>query len=366
MKKVLLVVLACMMVMALAACNNAETGSGESASASEPSESASQAPAESATEAPSESASESVEAPAEGGKKVAGVVFFEDQFMKMLQSGFKDAAEAAGYEFYPGNTNNDAAKEVEMLNTYVTQGYAGVAIAPTAGEASMEPISKAAEGGLVVGVANANYDDLDWMTGCFTSDDYQLGKLTGEACAEFVKENLDGVANVGILQFRPANAEMSANRTNGFLEALEAGGVEVNVLADEDAWEQDKAITTATDMMTANPDINILWGANEGGTIGAAMAVKNAGRAGQVYAFGTDASEQTVALLQNEDDVLQALTGQDPYEIGLQTMQSVIDTIEGKDNADAGKKVIVPGFLLSRDNPDELEAFLDDLKTKAG
>ena len=34
-------------------------------------------------------------------------------------------------------------------------------------------------------------------------------------------------------------------------------------------------------MLTANPDINLLWGANEGGTIGATMAVKNAGLAGK-------------------------------------------------------------------------------------
>ena len=98
------------------------------------------------------------------GKKVAGVVFFEDQFMKLLQSGYKDAAEAAGYEFYPGNTNNDAAKEVEMLNTYVTQGYAGVAIAPTSGTSSIEPLTKAADSGLVVGVANSSLDNNDWMS----------------------------------------------------------------------------------------------------------------------------------------------------------------------------------------------------------
>ena len=190
--------------------------------------------------------------------------------------------------------------------------------------------------------------------------------MTGKACTAFVKEKLNGKANVGILQFRPANAEMSANRTNGFLDALKEGGVEVNVLADEDAWEQDKAITIAGDMMSANPDINILWGANEGGTVGATMAIKNAGLAGKVYAFGTDASEQTAALLKDQDDILQALTGQDPYEIGKQTMQSVIDTIEGKDNPNAGKKVIVPGFLLARSAPEEIDTFLNDLKTKAG
>ena len=57
--------------------------------------------------------------------KVAGVVFQEDQFMKLLQLGYKDTAIKAGYDFYPGNTNGDAAKEAEFLNTYVTQKYKG-------------------------------------------------------------------------------------------------------------------------------------------------------------------------------------------------------------------------------------------------
>ena len=61
----------------------------------------------------------------EGKPKVAGVVFQEDQFMKLLQLGYRDTALAAGFDFYPGNTNGDAAKESELLNTYVTQGYKG-------------------------------------------------------------------------------------------------------------------------------------------------------------------------------------------------------------------------------------------------
>lgn len=348
MKRVVTLLLACLMVLSLVACGNSAAPAAEKPAEGAP-----------AADAPAAEA-------AAASKKVAGVVFFEDQFMKMLQSGFKDAAEAAGYEFYPGNTNNDVGKEIEMLNTYVTQGYAGVAIAPTAGEASIENISKAANSGLVVGVANANYDNMDWMTGCFSSDDYQLGKMTGEEAAKFINANLDGKANVAILEFRPANAEMSANRKNGFLEALEAGGVTVNVVSDEDAWEQDKAITIATDVMTAHPEINVFWAANEGGTIGAAMAIANTGKAGQIYAFGTDASEQTIALLQSEDNVLQALTGQDAYQIGVQTMNSVIATIEGKDNPAAGKFNIVPGSLLTRERPDELVAYLENLKAITG
>lgn len=201
------------------------------------------------------------------------------------------------------------------------------------------------------------------MIACYTSDNYQLGQFSGEACREYIENNLDGKAKIGILQYKSLLPEQSAQRSQGFIDALE--GMEgVEIVADQDAWMQDKAITVAGDMLTSNPDIDILWGANEGGTVGAAMAIKNAGLAGKVVAFGTDASEQTIALLQADDNILQAVTGQDPYQIGLKTMQAVIDSIEGKEVADKGETVIVPGVLLTRTNPDEVEAFKTDLQAK--
>lgn len=307
MKKVLLVALSVLMVFALFGCSQPQTAEESPAATQNDTQESANAGDEASTAAGA-------------GKKVAGVVFQEDQFMKLLQLGYQEAAEAAGYEFYPGNTNSDAAKEVELLNTYITQGYAGLAISPISEEASLEPLSNAADQGLQIALSNSNLGSQDWMIACYTSDNYQLGQFSGEACREYIENNLDGKAKIGILQYKSLLPEQSAQRSQGFIDALE--GMEgVEIVADQDAWMQDKAITVAGDMLTSNPDIDILWGANEGGTVGAAMAIKNAGLAGKVVAFGTDASEQTIALLQADDNILQAVTGQDPYQIGLKTMQ---------------------------------------------
>lgn len=351
MKKYLIMLLVLVMLASLAACGAPAPEESPSAAVTEENNDVP------ATEAPS------AEAPAEGqAKKVAGVVFQEDQFMKLLQLGYKVAAEEAGYEFYPGNTNSDAAREVEYLNTYVTQGYAGVAISPISEEASLEALRNAASSGLKIALSNSNLGSEDWMIACYTSDNYQLGNLTGQACAEYIKSNLDGTANIGILQYKSLLPEQSGQRYQGFVDALE-GLENVKIVADQDAWMQDKAISVAGDMLTSHPEINILWAANEGGTVGASMAIKNAGLAGKVVAFGTDASEQTIALLQSEDNILQALTGQDPYNIGVETMKAVIAGIEGSfDNM--GETIIVPGIVLSKAEPEKIEAFKADLISK--
>ena len=69
-------------------------------------------------------------AQASGETVVAGVVFQEDQFMRLLSLGYQDAAKEAGYRILLGNTANDQAKEAELVNTYVAQNVAGLAIAP--------------------------------------------------------------------------------------------------------------------------------------------------------------------------------------------------------------------------------------------
>jgi ABC-type sugar transport system substrate-binding protein len=366
MKKRLFIVMFCvMMALVFAACSG---GGGET-----PSSDGGDAPTEETTtpeatdEAATPPAAGDEEAADTGGSKgkVAGVVFQEDQFMKLLQLGYKESAEKAGYEFFPGNTNSDAAKEVEFINTYITQGFKGLAISPISEEASIKPLSDAADKGLIIGLSNSNLGSEPWMIACYTSDNYELGNLTGKECAKFIEEKMGGKAKIGILQFKSLLPEQSAARSDGFKDALkDLPGVEI--VADQDAWLQDKAITMAGDMLTANSDINLLWSANEGGTIGATMAIQNAGLAGKVYCFGTDASEQTINMILADDDILQAVTGQDPYNIGIMTMQAVIDTIEGKEVADKGKTVIVPGVVLSRADTAAVEAFKADFMAKTG
>lgn len=303
-------------------------------------------------------------AQAETGKpKVAGVVFQEDQFMKLLQLGYKDAAEAAGFDFYPGNTNGDAAKEAEFLNTYVTQGYKGLAISPISEEASLKVLTDAANKGLLIGISNHEFK-LPFLTGAFTSDNYNLGATVGAAAAKYIKENLGGKAKIAIVQFKTLLPEQSTARSTGFLDQVK-GLPGVTVVTDQDAWMQDKAITVAGDIITAHSDINIIFAANEGGTIGSTMAVKNAGKAGKIAVFGFDGSEQMVQLLKDPANVLQAVIAQDPYNIGVKTMETVVKAVKGEDySATKGQSFIVPGILLERANPAGLDAFLADLKSK--
>lgn len=359
MTKVLMLCLVVAMVFSFAAC-----------SAPAKDAATSEAPADAtATDAAKEDASEPAQTEEAGAKdaadiQVAGVVYLEDQFMKLLSKGYQDAANDAGVKCSTSNVNNDQSKETSLINTYVEQGIDGVAIAPLNEESSITTLKEAASKGMKIALSDSTLSNADFIVGGFTSDQSQLGSSTGKVAAKFIEEKLGGKAKIAVVQFKSLLPEKSAARVNGFLGELE--GMEgVEIVADQDAWVQDKAVTVANDILTAHPDVDIIFAANDGGTVGATMAVKNAGKSGEVFVFGIDASEQIAAMLQDKDDILQAVTGQDAYSMGYKSMELLIQNIMGK--ADATSEILmVDGILLDRADQTGIETFLQNLKERAG
>jgi ABC-type sugar transport system substrate-binding protein len=352
MKKSLALLLVVILAMTMTACAGTTAATTTAAPAA----------AEATTAAPA-----ATETTAAAKKVVAGVVFQEDQFMKLLQLGYVAAAKEAGYECLTANTASDATKEAELINTYIAQKVAGIAISPVSEATSIAPLEEASKAGVKIALSNTNIDKSDFIVGGYTSDNFAFCSQTGAVAAEYIKKNMNGEAKIGILQFKSLLPEQSSARVDGFKSELDKAGIKYEIVADQDAWLQDKAVAAIGDMMTANPEINLIFAANEGGTIGAALGLDNAGFAGKVVVFGTDASEQIVDLLKDKSNILQAVTGQDPYGIGFNTMKALINALEGGDISETqGKTIIVPGSTLRRDDVAGLDTFIADLKAKMG
>jgi sugar transport system substrate-binding protein len=83
-------------------------------------------------------------------------------------------------------------------------------------------------------------------------------------------------------------------------------------------------------MLQANPDINLLWAANEGGTVGHVLAVQSSGMKGKVFVFGTDMNNQMAQFLKSEDSILQGVTGQAPFEMGYDAFVTFLKVNKGE------------------------------------
>jgi sugar transport system substrate-binding protein len=297
---------------------------------------------------------------AEPGKdrlKIAGIVFQEDQFFRLVQFGMKDAAAKAGVELLVANSDNKPDKEVQLVNTYIARGVDAVAISPLSATASLAALKRLHEKGIHVVVYNGAVKDPS-VAASVESSQEDLGRQTGAAARRYIEEKLGGKAKVALLAFKSLLPEQSNGRSNGFRgEIAKLPGVEI--VAEQDAWLAEAAIKRVGDILTAHPDVQVIWSANEGGTVGAAMAVKNSGRAGKVAVFGTDTSDQLADALLSDDGILQAVTGQQPFRIGAQAVETAVKAARGEP---VEAYAALPGVLLSREDPAKVRSFKEDLK----
>ena len=72
-----------------------------------------------------------------------------------------------------------------------------------------------------------------------------------------------------------------------------------------------------------------VYGSNEGSTVGAGNAAKEAHAAGiNVIACGSDSSDTNKALI--KDSSLLCIMGQNPYQMGYQGVYAMVDYLNGK------------------------------------
>ena len=293
---------------------------------------------------------------------VAGIVFQDDQFMNMLTKGYQDAAAEAGVKCLTDNTNNDQAKETELINTYLAQGVKGLCIAPLNGDASVAQLRAADEAGMKIALTNTNANGADFIVAGYTSDDYTNCLLVGREAAKFILEKYEGeTVNIAIVQFKSLLPDNSGARVNGYLAALDEAGVKYEIVADQDAWLQDTALETASAILTAHPETQVILAMNDGGTIGSTMAVINAGLADQIMVFGHDGSDQISSMVLDDASPLKAVVAQDPYGQGYKSMTALINAIKGGDYSDTkGKCEFLDGIVLSAHDKDAVNAWRVD------
>jgi len=277
---------------------------------------------------------------------VAGIVFQQDQFFRTIQMGMEKAAADAGVEFLSGSSESLPDKEIGLIDTYVARGVDAIVISPISADASIPALQRAVDAGVQVVTYNSTINS-DLPVSYLNSNQRDLGTSTGQMAAAFVKDRLGGTARIGTLGFKALLPEISADRVDSFIEEVSKGNT-IEIVAQQDAWLADKAVQVAGDMITANPEMTIIYAANEGGTVGAVQAVRNAGKQGQIFVFGIDGTLQLLDFMADPDDVLQAVTAQQPFVMGEMAVTNAIKAAKGEA---VEKTVIVPVLGLSRSDP---------------
>ena len=213
----------------------------------------------------------------------------------------------------------------------ITQGVKAIVITPTSPNVQ-DALQKAVDAGIKVILVDNDIPGWDGKSALVATDNLAGGVLAGKYVATQLKAGdtvaiLEGVAGAPSLQ----------QRVDGFKTGL-GDGFDIVASLPTDC-DQTKGHDAAQDILTANPDVTLIYGACGPPILGAIESIKSAGKA--VLTVGFDAGPDEVAAIVAGDEL--GSVAQFPAKMGELGAQAALDAISGKTveaNIDTGTAMV--------------------------
>jgi ABC-type sugar transport system ATPase subunit/ABC-type sugar transport system substrate-binding protein len=149
----------------------------------------------------------------------------------------------------------------------------------------------------------------------------------GYDLAKYLAEKMGGAGNVAILSGSPTAPE-HVGRVEGFKKAL-AEYRDIKIVFEEpDNDDLGQAVSLAENALQAHPDLNGFLCCNASNPIGAARAVKNAGKAGKILIAGMDNLPETLEFV--KEGVILVTKVQRQWDIGYWTLRYLVAMNKGQ------------------------------------
>ncbi len=255
----------------------------------------------------------------------------------------KKGAEAAAKQFgvkltFVGpSAETEVDKQIDIIENLLTRGVDGLGVSPCDGKALVPVIEKAISKGVPVVTVDSDAKTNKRLAYIGTNNE-KAGELAGQELAKLI----GGKGKVLIIQGVPG-AENLMQRVKGFMRAI-SKFPQISLLP-EQACQSDlaKALEITENAIRAHPDLAGIFGVNAYGAPGAAQAVKEAGKTGEVKIVGFDAIPTTLRYC--AEGVVQAIIEQRPYRMGYLAVRYLKEALEGKKIpriVDTGVDIITP------------------------
>lgn len=248
-------------------------------------------------------------------------------FWQAVATGARAAGEQVGVDVvWKGPLQeNDRAQQIQLVQQFVGEGIAGLALAPLDHAALVPAVAAAKQKGIPVVIFDS---DLDGTPGqdfaSFVATDNKKG---GEMAGHHLAKLLAGKGKVVLLRYQVGSASTEA-REAGFLAAMKAMGLQVLVDNRYAGATVGDAKTAALNLADALRQAQGVFCSNESATAGMLQALEQLGLAGKVRFVGFDASPPIVAALRA--GTLDAIVVQDPKKMGDLAVRALADLIARK------------------------------------
>ena len=225
--------------------------------------------------------------------------------------------------------------EAAIVREYLDRGVDAIVMVPQDEHRSVPVVRAAFAAGVVVVCYDHCLDAADaerLVAANYESDQFALGQTSGRALARWLRRRpgtaRDDAARVGILKY--CDFEGCYWRVAGFRAGLDEAGIAWTEAAYRAKRERESCAQAAAELLRAHPEVEVFWSANECGTESLVGAVRARGLAKRVRVWGTDISPRLAGMLLAPDEVLQAVTGQTPREMGFRAVEAALAALRGR------------------------------------
>lgn len=248
-------------------------------------------------------------------------------FWQAVDAGAKDAGDKAGLEviFKGPLKESDRAGQKQLIQQFIGEGVAGIALAPLDHKALVPDVARAKAKGIPVVIFDSALDGKagEDFASFVATDNKASGELAGQEMAKLLGKG----GKVVVLRYQSSSASTTA-REEGFLKAARAGGLEVLVENRHAGATIGEAKTSALNMADDLKRAGGVFCPCEPVTTGMLLALEQLGMIGKLKFVGFDVTSKLREAL--AADKIDALVVQNPRRMGQLAVQHLDQLIAGK------------------------------------
>ena len=227
-------------------------------------------------------------AAAAGGTICVIVPPVENPFFGAMQEIAAKKAEELGYTTLKLNHDDDANKQMELVESCISQKAAAIILDNAGADATVAAVQKAKDAGIPTFLVDREITKEGVAVAQLISNNYQGATLLAEDFAQLMGEKGDYVELTG--KDTDTNAHVRSQGYHDVLDKLPG----MKMVAQQTAnWSQTEALTVMESILQANPNIKGVIAGNDTMALGAQAALLNAGKK-DVIVVGFDGSDDAI------------------------------------------------------------------------
>src|SRR6185437_2812661 len=223
-----------------------------------------------------------------------------------------------------GKYDGDTATQISQIDDLITQGAKAIVLIPSISAGIVPAVKRATAKGITVIALDTATDPTTAVTAFYATDNYEAGVLNGL----WARKAFQGITpKIALLEGTPGS-EVNSDRMGGLLAGFGLNAKQYVVADQVTNGAQGPGQTAMENILTAHPDVNLVWTINEPAALGAATAIKAKGLTGKIKIVSMDGGCRGIRAVR--DGIISTDVMQFPAQMAKLGVDYAVQAAQGK------------------------------------